>query len=286
MKNVLFLRMLLIAFALVLLNSCNKNDSDEEEPKLVTSMTALVDGESWTANQAGCSVINGITGIAGTEPQGYTITMTVKNFFVGGWGFSYNYETNVAVLTDGNVTYTTNSDPATSGKLTIDEINTKDSLVSGTFEFKAYSFFKKDFIYVTEGKFSNVPFTTKLPDTPDNSLEVDIDGITFTPSSVNASLMLGMIMITASDSQVSKTVGITLDSDIEIGIYEMSSFGDVIGQYNLGTSILMSASSGTLEVTKHDKTQNILEGTFEFEAVELLGSNSASLTNGSFIVSY
>jgi len=48
----------------------------------------------------------------------------------------------------------------------------------------------------------------------------------------------------------------------------------------------MSASSGTLELTKHDQVAKVLEGTFEFEAEEMLGTNSASLTNGGFTISY
>jgi len=86
----------------------------------------------------------------------------------------------------------------------ISEINTTDSTLSGNFDFKAYSPYGKGFIEVTDGLFSNIPFTNEIPATPDNSFEVDIDGTTFTPTSINASSIMGKIMITASDSQVSK----------------------------------------------------------------------------------
>jgi len=285
MKKVMFLSMIIIAAFSVVITSCEKDETEEENPP-TASMSATIDGEAWTSDQSGCTVTNGITGIAGTKAQGQTITMTVSQFQEGGYGFSFESTINVAALTNGNVTYTTNSAQGCTGQVYISEINTTDSTLSGNFDFKAYSPYGKGFIEVTDGLFSNIPFTNEIPATPDNSFEVDIDGTTFTPTSINASSIMGKIMITASDSQVSKTIGITVENDITVGTHEMSSFGDVIGQYNIGTTIIMSASSGTLELTKHDQVAKVLEGTFEFEAEEMLGTNSASLTNGGFTISY
>lgn len=285
MKKSLFLSMFAIATFSLVITSCKKDETEVENPPTAT-MSATIDGVAWTADQSGCTVINGVTGVAGTQAQGQTITITVSKFKEGGYSLYYESQVNVGIVTDGNVSYTTNSDQACNGQMYISEINTNDSTISGNFYFKAYSPFGKGFIEVTDGVFSNIPFTNELPPTPENSFEVDIDGTTFTPSSINATSAMGKIMITASDSQVSQTVGITVEKDIAVGTHEISFFGDVIGQYNIGTTILMSASSGTLVLTKHDQVQKVLEGTFDFEAEEFMGTNSASLTNGSFSISY
>ncbi len=286
MKKVLLLSVYLFATLSLILSSCDKEESEEENPP-AASMSAIIDSVSWTADQSGCTVTNGITGVAGTKAQGQTITLTVSQLALGGFGMDNQSTINVASVVDGNVTYTTNSAQGCHGQMYISEINTTDSVISGTFSFKAYSPFGKGFIEVTEGKFSNLPFTNELPATPDNSLVVDIDGSTFTPATVYTAVMMGKIMITASDAQMTKTVGITIEGDLEAGTYDMGGmFGSVIGQYNLGTTVIMIANEGEMIITKHDMGNNILEGTFEFEASEMIGANSASLTNGSFVVNY
>ena len=286
MKNVLLLSVYLFAVFSVVLSGCKKDETEEQDTKNA-SMTAKIDDVDWSATQAGGTVTNGILGVAGTKAQGQTITLTVSQLASGGFGFDNQSTINVASVIDGNVTYTTNSAQGCYGQMFISEVNETDSVISGTFSFKAYSPFSKGFIEVTEGSFSNIPFTSELPATPDNSLEVDIDGSAFIAASVNASVLMGKIMISASDSQMTKTVGFTMNEDIAVGTYDIGGlFGPVTAQYNIGTTILMSATSGELVITKHDTGQNILEGTFEFEAEELLGSNSASLTNGSFVINY
>ena len=285
MKKALLLSVYLSATLSLILSSCDKEDEEEQEP-ITASMTAKIDDVDWSANQAGCSVTNGIAGISGTAPQSQTIVITLSEFKEGITPLEFNGSSTAAV-TDGNVTYTTNSDHEAGGIVRITSINTTDSLVSGTFEFIAYSFFNKGYISVSEGNFSNIPFTNQFPATPDNSLEVDIDGSAFDVASVNASVLMGKIMISASNAQVTKTIGISIEENLTDGTYDIGGmFGSVTGQYNIGTSVIMIANEGELVITKHDMDNNILEGTFEFEAAELLGINSASLTNGTFVVNY
>lgn len=287
MKKVLLLSVYLFAMLSLVLTGCDKEDSEEnnDPPAQPTaSMTAKIDSVDWSANQSGCSISGGIAGIVGIASQAQTIILTLSEFSEGIIPLEFN-GSSVGAVTEGNVTYTTNSDPQTSGIVNITSINTADSLVSGTFEFYAYSPNGKGFVSVSDGSFKNIPFTTELPGTPDNSLVVDIDGSTFTASSVTASAITSKIIISASDAQVTETVGITVNEDISVGTYDIGLFGDVSAMYLLG-SVTMTPTSGTLVISKHDESQNVLEGTFEFEAEELLGTNSASLTNGSFKVNY
>lgn len=288
MKKFTILSICLFATFSLIISSCKKDDSNEEEQpnKPAASMTAKIDDVAWSANQSGCTVTDGKGGIAGVGFQAPSIIISLDGFSENTYLLEFNGNS-VGVVNDGNITYSTNSDPMAGGSVTITSINTTDSLISGIFEFTAYSFFNKGYISVTEGTFTDIPFTDELPGNSDNSFEVDIDGSAFIPVSITASNIMGQLIISASDAQVTKTIGITVNEDITIGTYEMAGlFGSVTGLYNIGTSIIMPASSGELVVTKHDMDQNILEGTFEFEAEELLGTNSASLTNGSFSVMY
>ncbi|MCD4730713.1 MAG: hypothetical protein K8R74_08950 [Bacteroidales bacterium] len=286
MKKILLLSFYLFAALSLILSGCHKEESEEPETNPSASMSAKIDDVDWSATQAGCSISNGIAGIVGTAPQSQTIILTLSEFSEGIIPLEFN-GTSVGAVTDGNVTYTTNSDPQTSGIVIITYINNADSLVSGTFEFYAYSPFGNGFVSVSDGNFTNVPFTNELPPIPDNSLVVDIDGSTFTPATVNASLLMGKIMISASNAQVTKTIGISIEENLTDGTYDIGGmFGSVSGQYNIGTSVIMIANEGELVITKHDMNNNILEGTFEFEAAELIGTNSASLTNGNFVVNY
>jgi len=286
MKKVLLLSIHLFVSLSLILSSCDKEESEEPETNPSASMTAKIDDVDWSANQTGCSVSNGQAGIVGVASQGQTITLSLNEFKEGITPLEFN-GSSVGIVMNGNVTYATNADPDCNGIVNISSINTTDSVISGTFEFYAYSPFGKGFVSVSEGSFSNVPFTTELPATPDNSLIVDIDGSTFTASSVNAMVAMGKINISASDAQITQTVGITIDEGLEAGTYDIGGFfGSVTGQYNIGTEVLMMANEGEMIITKHDMENNILEGTFEFEASEMIGTNSASLTNGSFVVNY
>jgi len=287
MKKFFLLASLLLGLSL-LISQCDKKDDDNPDDNTNNNtsqpaMTAKIDGTSWTAQQMGCQISNGVAGIAGTTLQQPSITITIQGFTTGTYILNQGSDA-VAAVVDGNVAYTTNGDPEAGGTVVITDINKTDSVMSGTFEFKVYSFVgSKGFMNVTDGVFTNIPFSSEMPSTPDNSLSVDVDGTTFTAATVYASVIMGKIMITASNSDVSETVGITVPEDTEAGTYDFNF--TYIGQYNVGTSY-MSASSGELVITNHNTTDNVLEGTFNFEAENLITGDTKSLTNGSFSVNY
>ena len=288
MKKFTFIAILLIGFSLVI-TQCDKNDDNNSDNNSNNNtsqpaMSGSIDGVAWTAQQMGAQISNGILGIAGTALQQPSITITIKAFTEGTYILNQGSDA-VAAVVDGNVAYTTNSDPEAGGTVTITTINKTDSVMSGTFEFKVYGFVgSKGFKEVTNGVFTNIPFTSELPSTPDNSLTVDIDGSAFTPATVNALVVAGKIIISASNTNVTETVGLTIDSDLGPGTYD---FGvtSVTGQYNVNNTPMV-ASSGELTITNHNTTDNVLEGTFYFEASDFIGGGSKSLTNGSFSVNY
>ncbi len=282
MKKITFILIVLLGISFLISGCKKKDDETPSDSKPQASMSAKIDGVDWTATQMGCSIANDIGGIAGSALQKPSIVISIKNMAVGTFVLNQESESAGAVV-DGNVTYTTNQDPQAGGTVIISSLNMTDSLVSGTFEFKAYSFFAKGFIQVTEGIFTNIPLSTTAPVTPNESLKVDIDGTTFTASSVSATNLMGKIIISGSDADYSTIVGITIPEDIEAGTYGFDM--TYIGQYTTGTSSLM-ANSGELIITNHDLTANKIEGTFNFEALNFITSETVSLTNGTFSVSY
>ena len=83
-------------------------------------------------------------------------------------------------------------------------------------------------------------------------------------------------------------MGLSFPVDITEGNHEIGSpfsSAECGGTY-LFNNTSYTANSGTLTITHHDALNKVVEGTFQFEASEFLGSATASLTEGSFYLAY
>ena len=73
-----------------------------------------------------------------------------------------------------------------------------------------------------------------------------------------------MTGLSVSDQLVSKTVGVTIPSNVGPGSYTFTLFGtDYIGQYNVYSSFL-AADSGTLTILEHNTTTKRVSGNSSF----------------------
>jgi hypothetical protein len=284
----------ILVFAIVLgfiASGCN-NDDEEEDINNNTnnnpSMTANWNGNPWTAEEPSASIMNEKINITGIDSDGRTISITLNDNGEGTYNLAYNGENAAAVTPDQggvNPAWTSNSHADAGGSVIITEINTSDSTITGTFSFDAYRYTDNSFVEITNGKFINVKWTSTMPSTPDNNFAVTINGTIWTPTSISASVAMGKLMINATNSEATKTVGLSMPQSITAGTYSFSPFGDYLGQYNIGSSTFLQSQSGTLIITSHVPGTSI-SGTFEFEALQMGGSTSASLTNGSFEINY
>jgi hypothetical protein len=116
------------------------------------------------------------------------------------------------------------------------------------------------------------------------SLQMDVDGSTWKANTIVGASAIGFLTISGKDSGSKQEISFLLPDNIETGTHDLSGFGTVY--YISADDTTYWATSGTLEITKHNTTSNEVKGTFHFEGDDLLNSSTISVTNGSFDVDY
>ncbi len=286
MKDIL-IYLTIISFSLLF--SCNK-EPDEEKPDEETEteiktvgMNAKIDGESWEANEYSAYVNNGVINITG-DKDGETITITLLDDIEGNYSLSQNSDHSSAYIPYSHaVSYTSNGNAYAGGNVNIESINTNDTTITGTFEFDLYKAYSGDSVAITEGSFYKIKYKTSIPSQAEDSLSATVDGEDFTPTSISVSSYYGSISISATSGDEMLSLGI--DASATPGTYPTSWGGSYNGSYYIGDNILTN-DTGTIVITKHDKTKQRISGTFSYDASVLGGDLSVSVTNGSFAVSY
>lgn len=274
-----------ILISALFFQSCQKDDASPSG-----HMKAKVSDVNWMAKDVGAQIIQGIFNLTGKAADGSIMTITLQATTEGNYGLAANTDHAAVWLPagGGSSTYVSNA-PEGVGYVTINTFNTTDSIVSGVFEFIVQNPLDGEKIFISEGEFNNVPFTTNTVPVADNFLNVKINGTSFMPLQVTGSKALGKLVVNATDASAGQTVGLTMPASISPGDYQLGNlqFGSTYGgQYNPNGQTFLSSTSGMLEITKHDKTYRILEGTFSFEASSFFSPMTASLTEGSFSVHY
>ncbi len=279
---------LLAAIFCFAFSSCNKDKNTNTN----ANFTAKIDGTSFKASTTAATRALGIIAIEGQSSDGGTIILRMADSGVHKYTMDIGSSSNVGAYTVNNdVSFTTNAgNDATQsgGTVTITSIDTVNKKLSGTFSMNVYRPIDQTQKQITEGTFSNISYeTTALP--PANAKDtfrVKIDGSDFSVSSITGIVAINKINISASNSDISKTVGLSFPSNITAGSYTFTSFGpDYIGQYNVGNSYL-SGNSGTLTILENNTSTKRIRGNFNFDAKEIAGSQTATLTEGYFSVVY
>ena len=258
------------------------------------SFIATIDGAKFIADKAvGAVKAAGVIAITGQSLDGENIVLRVADSAVHSYAMDIGSFTNFGGYSkDTGYAYATNQGNTAAesgGTLNITSIDTVNKTISGTFSMKVYRQFDKKQKNITEGIFTNIPYeTTALP--PANAKDtfrVKVDGKDFSAESISGNAFYGRITLSASDQMVHKTIGITVPDNISEGTYSMGGLNsDYIGQYNIGTTTLMTASGGKLTILEHNTTTKRIRGSFNFTAKEMLGTSSAEITEGYFSVVY
>lgn len=251
------------------------------------AMTAKVDGTAWTANTAGASIVNGVMNITGIGGDGSTITMTIQADQEGTYALDFGGQNAGVYMKSGaNNSFLSNAHADAGGTVTVTSINSANKTMSGTFSYEGYHPTDMIFINITEGQFTDIPYTTDVGGGSNNSLSADIDGSSWTATAVNGAVALGRLTIVGSDNQGVVSVSVSMPEDVAVGTYDLTFLGDYIGQYNKFSTEFLSSDDGKLNITKHDKSGKKIEGTFNFNASDFNGTLNSAITNGSFVVSY
>ena len=304
-----FLYGLMVLTGLFVFSSCQK----EVDPSIIANPTppgatgnlkAKIDGTQWVANSVeGASRMLGLINITGRSTDRKYLTITLTDSGVHNYTLDNN-SMNAAAYVDSSLSnafsFTTNQgiNPGDAGGfVNITSIDATNKKISGTFSFRVFRQMDGAQRTLTEGSFTNLPYTTTLP--PGNAADtfkVKIAGTLWVPPTVLASKtpaappLLPQIAITGTSADGTKAVGMFMPADITPGNYTFDLFGGTyVALYNPDTDPNHSQGSmtGTLTILSHNTTTRRIRGNFNFHAEALLNPLlNTELTEGYFSVSY
>lgn len=285
---------LAILFGMILsiaIISCTKDEKREDAPVVTLPpgdqiFTAKVNGIDWTASGKKCIMsTKGITTLQGTGIGGTTITIsandTVENSYILNM-----LSTHQGTVEANDLFYSTTKNLGTGGQFDINNINKKDSVISGTFAFTGYNSTSSEYIEVTDGVFTDIEYVLKEPSITDNSLRANIDDVLFLADTVTGLATNDTIHIIGRSLPDTTSVEFKVPINIESGVYQLSMNGAYRGFYKQNDSTYMQSFSGTLTIESHQDILQTIEGKFEFSATIPLTTTSAQLTDGSFQLFY
>jgi len=265
---------------LVLSSGCKKDNSVTP----TGSMTAKINGASWSASIISDTIQNGTITISGKSQDNSLIWINLNQVRTGVFTLNdSSIHTASYYSGDGISSYTTSYGLNASGQVNITGINYNDSLMSGTFSFIGVSPIGGE-KQIADGKFNELHFKMPLV----SSFHVDIDGVLWNAGIISGYLLMqSRLTLKGSVNDGTKFVSIVVPGNITSGTYHLGTLLDnYYGQYNPDSLTNMYSYDGTLTITKHNTTINRIEGSFNFHAMELQGSASINLSAGVFKVTY
>ena len=278
-------------------NNNGGNGSNGGGINVTGDMRAKIDGVQWVAGKvAAAARMNGRIAIVGLSIDKKTVAITLADSGVHQYTLYYD-GLNAGAYQDSSLAditaFTSNGGSTAAesgGMLSITSIDEANKKISGTFSFKAKRDIDETYRNITEGSFTNLSYSTTLP--PGNSSDtfrVKIGGTDFTPTLVMGIDIFGNLSISGSAASAYPTVGITVPSGTPPGTYQLEGMlGTYIGQYNISSTELLAASSGTLEILENNTTTKRIRANFSFTAEPLpgFGGSTTTLTQGYFAVTY
>ena len=304
-----FLHSLMILTGVIVFNSCQKEIdpsiiADPAPPGATGNLKAKIDGTQWVANSAeGASLMLGLINIGGRSTDRKYLTITLTDSGVHNYTLD-NMSMNAAAYIDSSlanpINFTTNQgiNPGDAGGfVNITSIDVANKRISGSFAFRVFRQMDGAQRTLTEGSFSNLPYSTTLPPgAATDTFKVKIAGTLWVPPVVLGSKtpavppLTPQIVVTGTSGDGTKSVGIFMPDGITPGIYTFDLFGATyVGLYNPDTdpSHSQGSMSGTLTILSNNTTTRRIRGNFNFHAEALLNPLlNTQLTEGYFSVSY
>ena len=195
----------------------------------------------------------------------------------------------IGVYNAGNGAENLTSNP---GTITISEFDLELGILKATFAFTATDPLNQlpDVVEITEGN-----FTVYFQGVPgaNNVFLANVDGEAYTPDdiAVTTDVFNQYPTISISTTLGDQKMELTFPATLTEGSFEMSTevvVGDeIVGSFTpvVGTSITYVSSPGTLVITNYDLENGIIEGTFNFSAVDATGQDPTvyQITGGEFL---
>jgi len=265
--------------------SCTKpNNTTPGNNNTTPNMSANISGKAWSAKGYG-SIEFGMINVSGIQSSdGQTITISLTGTAMGTYALGPNLNNAAGYKPDSGANtdaFTSNVDSSTSGQVIITSIDTKNKTISGTYNFTVERALDQAKRTITNGKFTNVPYTGSLPTTT-STLSASINGTAWTTNSVYLFDVSGNYAITASKND-GTSIGLNMPDNITTGTYTFVPFGTYTAQYNANSSTYYQAQSGSIVI--QTKTSTTMTGTFSFNGTNLANtSDQVTVTNGTFSV--
>lgn len=275
MKKTLTGLLILLTFGLI---SCDKETSEENGGVISANgdFRASIDGNLWIANTNIYAIReNGTITIHGANTDRKSMTISVADSGIHSYRLSNTSLTNIGVFEDSLVipiaAWTTNQwfVDGIYGDLNITRIDTVAKRMSGTFNMNVVRTLDGMTRTITSGVFNNIPYTgSYVPPPPppplEDTLDVNIDGVSFDHTSLSAIASGPALFISASDAGGFPDLGIIFSSAITPGTYSFNA--DAQAQYTEDGIDFLDSQSGTLIILEHNTTTRRIRGTFEFTA--------------------
>lgn len=297
MKIIKLLPAFLILFTAIGFVSCESEpvdpvflDYEEENDPEVTggSFTVNIDGEAFTATMAQASIAEGVIAIAGAAgTNGENVSILVGNTAVGTYNDALLVYTPSAASEFGYWNY--NAEGESTGSVTITNIDTENQTISGVFNFTGYwSNDEEDFepVMLTNGTFTNIPYTGSLENNDGEYLKANIDGVDKSYNTLFALTVGDNLNISGSVFEPNEVLQLRMPLNITPGTYQFGNdiSDDVSGEYNT-PDISYESVSGTLTIISNEN--GVIKGEFEFTAAEFFDeTDTIEITNGEFNVGY
>ena len=183
---------------------------------------------------------------------------------------------------------------ANPGTITISEFDHVFGVLEASFSFTGTDPLGLDstIVEVTNGE---LKVSLAVSTASSSYLTATVDGLDYDAAlvSTSESIVSGVNVLNISTrSESNESLNLILPTEIAVGQYEMSANvitgNEKVGLYSPQNGIVTSSRSntGTLNIISNDLLTGEIEGTFEFEAIDVFGQNPEeySVTSGSFFV--
>lgn len=283
----------LLALSSAVFVGCKK-DNNSSPDSAPASFTCKINGVQWTSVLSGGGIQSGLINITGKAADSTTVTMTLLDDVIGTYNLGLTNNSGAVGYNISSTSISSWTSNAVDSSISICHLTTIDTVnktMSGTFSALTYNFVAGTSKIITDGVFTNIPYTTGGY-VGNNSFAVKINGTAMAPTTISGVLTtspLALLTLTASDNGPANTVGIVLPTNAAVGTHAVGTILDpYYCTYNAGTTYMISNSgSGNIVITSHNTSTKHIAGTFNFTAADFGGgSATATLTAGSFDITY
>lgn len=253
---------------------------------------AKIDGVQYTASTSTGSILRNVITIAAYSADKKYFVIVISDTVARTYTLNQNSTHAIAFAdsTDANKkNFASNQGSDSSqagGTATITSIDKVNMIISGTFSCKLYRNDDGKRKVVTEGSFQ-VPYTSGLPAAKTtDTFHVQIDGMDWVAKSISGNASGGLLVVTASERNLSKIVALQLSQMITAGSYNFDAAGSNAGIYIPDGITPCSVDTGKITILENNLTSKRIRGNFSFKADEFQGNKSYQLASGYFSVGY